>query len=99
MKIKWDKSEDKRRVGLYILRIKEIPLKDIYTYFDRKNLERLEVIDEIKMSMKNGKKIPPIILEKRRKKWHIFDGNHRYYAALDLLGENGKVMGLYLSER
>jgi ParB-like chromosome segregation protein Spo0J len=97
MNIKWDISKKQFKFRDLTFRLKEVPIKDIDPQF------QVSVFDKRKLSllakaMKDGEIIPPILLERNRrtKRWSVFDGNHRYYAALSLLGETGKVVAWYI---
>jgi hypothetical protein len=94
MKIKWDTSIKTLNICDIKLNLKKVALKDIRIFFLRSVYSKpsdIKTIESLKSAMKRGEPIPPILLEKHRGYYTIYDGNHRYYAALDLLGEKGSI--------
>lgn len=95
MKLNWDTRQKKIRLGDFTLTLKQIPIQDIRIYCTRSVL-REDNISHIKDGMIRGDMMPPIMLNKIKKKnevyYTIFDGHHRYTAAKDLLGTKGTVM-------
>jgi hypothetical protein len=98
VKINWDKSVKSITAGgNFILPLKEIPLSKIETsLLSTRTSFNVKKIESLKKSMVNQEKIPPILMDRTHNKnfkpYRIFDGHHRYYATLDLLGESGKIM-------
>jgi len=76
--------------GVPLLHLKKIALNKIFPIDMRTNRSE-QKIREIKTSMFNGKKIPPIWLSPIKGGFRIYDGNHRYYATLDLIGKSGTI--------
>jgi hypothetical protein len=95
MKIKWDTSKRVIHIHNMTLIRKNIPLKKIRVSFDRSVFNTAhdkESFEYLRKAMIAGKTIEPILLEKRKGFYTIFDGNHRYYVTLDLLGIDGYIM-------
>lgn len=91
MIINWKKQNTyASKLGIFL---KEIPANQIIPMF-KEDIFNKKKIDTLESAMRNGKYFDPILVVKShiKNKYRIFDGNHRYYAALRIVGERGKLL-------
>jgi ParB-like chromosome segregation protein Spo0J len=73
--------------------LKEMSISQIIPMYKEEVFNKKK-IDALEQAMRNGKHIEPILVQKShiKNKYRIFDGNHRYYAAIRIIGKKGKIL-------